>query len=274
MSGAWRLIAAFWILPIAAWAAPAAVDRDPPVIKPRPVSAGGPERSVTFAFRIEDRSGVFDPTVMWRSAGAKAFVRLPLEETGAKFEYRAELMPPTGAVELEYYVEAFDENGNGPAQLGSQAKPLKVAVQKAAPKVEEPLPVAEPEPAPVAEPEPAPVTEPSPPKVTPAAVEPEPEPELPSPPGWWKRPGRSVAAGLIGAGVVALAASGGFGLLAASDHTSFKANFDPVARPALAQSVRLEADTADLSLGIGLGSLAVGVVLWVVTGQPAGEGTF
>lgn len=118
-------------------AAKKAPDRTPPVIThtppgtcPAPV-AGAPLPCVVEAV-IVDESGVFDPTLLVRLHGTQAYDRVPMRVVeGAKDTFSATVPPNlASAGVVEYLVEAFDRQGNGPARVGDEAAPLLLAPAK------------------------------------------------------------------------------------------------------------------------------------------------
>lgn len=97
---------------------------------------------------IVDESGVFDPALLVRTASG-TFERIALQPVAGKENtFAAEVPSGLLAGDLEYLLEAFDENGNGPARAGDEAAPLRVA--RAAPPP--PPPVTPPPPDPNARP--------------------------------------------------------------------------------------------------------------------------
>jgi hypothetical protein len=112
-----------------AWAArKKAVDTTPPRIEHTPPAACTLEAACVIEARITDDSGVFDPTLLFRAAGASTFERTPMQAVpGDATLFRATL--PAALVasgDVEYLVEAFDVQGNGPARAGTDAAPLRV----------------------------------------------------------------------------------------------------------------------------------------------------
>jgi hypothetical protein len=208
----------------------ATVDNEPPEITPEPVKLPAPGRPLVIECDIADASDIFDPLVYWRGAGAKEYSRSQLKHTTGT-RYRAEIVLPPSIRELEYVLEAFDANGNGPARVGNQNKPMRFSLEP--PK--------------------------APPKVVKAAPA---EPAGPS---------RIPAFAALGAGGVAVAVGAVFGLSAATAHDEFLLNYDPVRRPVLAASVKSDALIADVSLGLGLASIAAGAFLLVRTSGAAAE---
>lgn len=76
---------------------------------------------------IVDDSGVFDPALLVRAPGG-AFERVAMQPVADQVDtYAAEVPAALLAGDLEYLIEAFDENGNGPARAGDEAAPLRIA---------------------------------------------------------------------------------------------------------------------------------------------------
>ena len=104
------------------------VDTAPPVIVHTPPSSCSVDTPCVVEARITDDSGVFDPTLLFRAAGASTFERTPMQATpGDATLFRATLPALLLAGgDVEYLVEAFDVQGNGPARAGTDAAPLRV----------------------------------------------------------------------------------------------------------------------------------------------------
>jgi hypothetical protein len=159
-------------------AAPArADDTAPPVIKHSGVAKAIKGESVTISAQMEDESEIFAPTLYFRYPGGRGYSSMAMTRRGDEF-----VASVTATADIEYWIEAYDEFGNGPAREAGPDKPHKITVtEKAAPVVAE-----APKPAPVAAPEapreqselpppPPPAAEPAPP-APPEAVEPGEEP--------------------------------------------------------------------------------------------------
>ena len=76
--------------------------------------------------RITDESKIF-PQVFFRF-GSSGNYEKPLDMKavkGQKGQWTASLPPPTGNT-IEYYIEAYDEFGNGPARSGDPEKPFRI----------------------------------------------------------------------------------------------------------------------------------------------------
>lgn len=101
----------------------------PPSMVHGPIAAAIEGDPVRFEARISDPSGILAPSVQWRLSGQKDWATVPLELSG-KDTYTATLAAGIVTREFEYYVEAYDNLGNGPARAGDPTNPLTVPLQK------------------------------------------------------------------------------------------------------------------------------------------------
>ena len=102
-----------------------APDTTPPRIEawvPTSLPAG---QAFALTARIRDPSGVFEPRLLYRLAGADSYQQLGM--TGGPEYYTAGL-PGMAPGTLEYYFEAYDDLGNGPTRRGTPSYPLRVAI--------------------------------------------------------------------------------------------------------------------------------------------------
>lgn len=111
-----RLLVASIVLASAA----SADDTRPPRISEVRASAKG--NKVTVEARITDETGVLSATCHYRSAGRTGDTPMVKDEFSDVF--RATF---TGGTATEYWIEATDLLGNGPAAHGTSAKPIAVA---------------------------------------------------------------------------------------------------------------------------------------------------
>ncbi len=102
-------------------AAALAKDTTPPDISLEPVQVK-PGGAVVVSARIVDPSGVFSPTVYWRGVGHTEFQSVPMTAQGSIFS--ALLRPAPGASAVQYFIEAYDDQGNGPARIGQPTQPI------------------------------------------------------------------------------------------------------------------------------------------------------
>ncbi|MBK8011184.1 MAG: hypothetical protein IPK13_07525 [Deltaproteobacteria bacterium] len=150
--------ALFAVLVLAAFARVAwagSGDGQPPVITDSPVGNATLGTSVTIRATIEDQDGVFAPSVYVRSAGSTQYLNIPMHRVGplpssASTSSRSSASTSASASasgqaaesgvfeatipgevvvgDLEYFVEAFDVEGNGPSQRGTPQAPLLIEV--------------------------------------------------------------------------------------------------------------------------------------------------
>jgi len=122
-----------WIFPAAAaavvlfcGAAARADDTAPPVISHAPVSRADKGKQTPVFAKITDESKIF-PQVFFRFGPASPYEKpVDMKQVrGQKNQWGANLPAPPGNV-VEYYIEAYDEFGNGPARAGEPDRPFRV----------------------------------------------------------------------------------------------------------------------------------------------------
>src|SRR3989454_7767248 len=91
-------------------------------------------KPVEINARLVGDTGVQGAAVMFRHAGEKEYKALPMGNIGGD-DYTATIPAVMTTSDLEYYVEAFDQYGNGPARSGAPNVPY-------APRVMDPAPAA------------------------------------------------------------------------------------------------------------------------------------
>ena len=119
----------------AAEAAKGPEDNKPPVLTHTPVTTAKSGKPLNITAHAIDPSGVFGPIVYLRKKGLSASEYIPMHmaesEAGAAGDYAldvpAQLVSADG---LEYYIEAWDNAGNGPSRVGSPESPLPVKVEE------------------------------------------------------------------------------------------------------------------------------------------------
>jgi hypothetical protein len=101
------------------------VDQQAPVIAHAPPTTCSADAACVVEARITDASGVFDPTLLYRAAGKPTYERVPMTAPDATDLYRAAIPAALlTAGDVEYFVEAFDVQGNGPARAGAEDSPF------------------------------------------------------------------------------------------------------------------------------------------------------
>src|SRR5262249_38800294 len=92
-------------------------------------------KPLTLTAKAADPSGVFGPVVYLRKKGMPAtdYVALKMgaSKTGTPGDYTVEIPAQLISVEsLEYYIEAWDNLGNGPARSGTPENPHQLKVEE------------------------------------------------------------------------------------------------------------------------------------------------
>ena len=108
-------------------------DNDPPILTHDPIKKALRGQPVRLTARVVDeRSGVATPQACWRNLYKKDFECQPMGKIGED-QYGIEV--PAKAVNdgFAYYLEAYDNNDNGPARSGAPELPNSVAVEDAPP---------------------------------------------------------------------------------------------------------------------------------------------
>lgn len=97
-----------------------------------PAAVGGVLPPCAIEAVIVDASGVFAPTLLVRLHGVQAYDRVPMRLVAGQKDTYSAVVPPglAAAGVVEYLIEAFDVQGNGPARVGEEAAPLLLARAK------------------------------------------------------------------------------------------------------------------------------------------------
>src|SRR5438309_8670027 len=101
-----------------------ATDVTPPVITHTPV-ASPPQGDIHIQARITDESKVF-PQVFWRVPRGTYASPIDMKPIKGEKNMWSATIPRKDTSDVEYYIEAYDEYGNGPARAGDVDAPLKV----------------------------------------------------------------------------------------------------------------------------------------------------
>ncbi len=83
------------------------------------------EKPFEIIVRIEDASELFDPKVIFRERGDRDWKNVPLTKQASE-DYGAVIHTGKLRGSIEYFIETFDEHGNGPARLGSPEAPMRM----------------------------------------------------------------------------------------------------------------------------------------------------
>ena len=109
-----------------AGAASSAEDTTAPMITHTPLTRGEKGKQTPVVARISDESKIF-PQLFFRFSAAGAYEK-PIDMKpvrGQRNQWSANLPAPPGST-IEYYIEAYDEFGNGPARAGDPHKPFRI----------------------------------------------------------------------------------------------------------------------------------------------------
>jgi glycosidase len=104
-------------------------DRQPPIIRHLPVQRAQPGRRIEIDARIEDEGGIAFPRLYYRSTGDSEYQVVRMKTEGA----RVTATIPGFAVRydgVEYYLEVFDQAGNGPTLHAMPERPHRISVTK------------------------------------------------------------------------------------------------------------------------------------------------
>lgn len=109
-----------------AGAAPASADTMPPIITHVRIENAPVGKPIVVRARIEDESEVFAPSIYVRPVGAANYDNIPMEKV--EDAYQATIPAEQVTRALEYFIEAFDEQGNGPVREGTPEDPIRILV--------------------------------------------------------------------------------------------------------------------------------------------------
>jgi len=106
-------------------------DDDAPTIAHTAIVKAMKNKPLVFSAHITDPSGVFQPVLYLRKRGSGDY--LPIKMIGSKVsqgEYAVEVDAKLISVDLEYYIECYDNAGNGPARVGTPETPLAIKLEE------------------------------------------------------------------------------------------------------------------------------------------------
>jgi hypothetical protein len=118
------LFGALALLVLAGPSAALAADTLAPVITHQAVREATRGQTLTVSATITDDSEIFEPTLYYRAAGTKKFQSASMSKSGSTFS--AAIPEATMKGDVEYFIEAYDAMGNGPARFASDAAPQRV----------------------------------------------------------------------------------------------------------------------------------------------------
>jgi hypothetical protein len=111
---------------------PVSSDVDPPQLTVSPVTRAIRGKPLMVTANAQDPSGIFGPILYVRKKGLGANDYVPIKMAASKIvpgEFSIDVPAALTNIDaLEYYVEAWDMVGNGPARMGSAGAPLSVVI--------------------------------------------------------------------------------------------------------------------------------------------------
>jgi hypothetical protein len=100
----------------------------PPSITHSAVGKAYKAKPIELNARLKGETGVSAPTVKYRHLGESDFKTLPMGDIGSD-NYTATIPSSEVNKDVEYYIEAFDKNGNGPGRSGGPEAPYLLRVE-------------------------------------------------------------------------------------------------------------------------------------------------
>lgn len=120
-----------------------AADEEAPSVEHAPPAGAVLARDLELRARFKDASEIFAPTLYYRPRGESRYRAVAMQR---KDDAYAAIVPGRALyTDLEYYVEVYDEFGNGPARSGQPESPHRVDVDEPP---QAPTPAAHPPPPP------------------------------------------------------------------------------------------------------------------------------
>jgi hypothetical protein len=110
---------------------PGQYDDDPPLIAHAQIKQAMHNKPLVFTAHITDPSGVFQPVLYLRKRGTGDYLPIKLIASKAvQGDYAVEVDAKLISVDLEYYIECYDNAGNGPARVGNPENPFEIALEE------------------------------------------------------------------------------------------------------------------------------------------------
>ncbi len=118
-----RSLVALVICAVAPLSARAVEDVLPPSIEHEPCEHYAKGQPFTIWARFKDDSRLWEPKVIFHS-GSLTWKNVPFERSGENDDFKAVIQAKDLKESVDYFIEVFDENGNGPARFGSVEAPV------------------------------------------------------------------------------------------------------------------------------------------------------
>ncbi len=109
-----------------------AADESPPVITHEAAAAATRGKPLVVRATIKDPAGIFDPSLIYRLDGTGEFQRMAMLAVPGEADVFVATIPAVvlgaDSAKVEYFIEAYDNEGNGPTTFGSEAEPVTVTI--------------------------------------------------------------------------------------------------------------------------------------------------
>ena len=102
------------------------LDTEPPRVAHTPVKEAPRGAALRISAAITDDSEIFEPTLYYRPAGTRKYLTASMHHAGSQFS--ATIPDAMTVTDVEYFIEAYDSNGNGPSRFASDEAPQRVRV--------------------------------------------------------------------------------------------------------------------------------------------------
>jgi len=103
-------------------------DRKGPEIRHAPITDAELGEPIKVRAALFDTAGIFEATLYYRATGESEFFHATLVDSGS--DYVATIPAEIVKGDVEYFVEAYDKNGNGPSRVGSPTEPLRISISR------------------------------------------------------------------------------------------------------------------------------------------------
>jgi hypothetical protein len=119
-----------------------AADTSMPQIVHEPCSEFERGKAFSIMARFEDESSLFEPKVIYRAKAGARWKSVALEKVSGSETFQATISVADLRGSLDYFIEVFDEYGNGPARMGDPETPIRlVGTRRPDPCVQVPAPL-------------------------------------------------------------------------------------------------------------------------------------
>ena len=109
-------------------------DREPPSIVHEPCTTFDNTTAMTLWAQFYDASAIFEPKVVYRTGRDTQWRHVAFTRSSDSINFSAALTLQAGTQSVAYFIETFDEHGNGPTRFGSPDTPVTMQATANAPK--------------------------------------------------------------------------------------------------------------------------------------------